>query len=132
VSASAPSPYPADNGPRNAPATDADRAIVAAITTPDIDAAVNALTAWRELLGIVVDQGGHPAYRPALEVCRRAGYLLIADAYDRAQTERGDPRRAYRNTCGSCSVCRPAPAPRTPRQRKPRRPVQQPLLMVAA
>jgi len=114
---------------RNAAPTDADRAIVAAITTPEIDAAVNALTAWRDLLGIVADQGGSPAWRPSLEVCRRPGYLLIADAYDRAQTERGDPRRAYRNTCGSCSVCRPAPATRTLRQRKPRRPAQQPLLL---
>lgn len=124
-------PYPDSdsiNITRNGAPTDADRAIVAAITTPEIDAAVNALTAWRDLLGIVVDQGGSPNWRPSLEVCRRPGYLLIADAYDRAQTERGDPRRAYRSTCGACSVCRPVAAPRA---RKPRRraPAQQALLL---
>lgn len=108
----------------NAPATDTDRAIVAQVIAdiPDADALADRLTAFSDLLSLTVDTGGAPWYRPSIETCNRPHGVRLADAYDRVQALRGDPRRAFRSTCWlpSCSHCNPpTPAPRRPRRAPP-------------
>jgi len=48
----------------------------------------------------------NPNYRPTIlanpgdRIRRRLGYLCLANQYDIAQEERGDPRRAFQGTSG--------------------------------
>lgn len=119
-------PYPP--GPVNPPATDADRAMVGALTSrdPELEVTAARLTG-RTLLDLVVDPGGIPTYRPSFYTCHRPATIALADAYDAAQASRGDPRRVYRMGCwqSGCEICFP---PLTVRPRKPKRTPRQVLL----
>ena len=56
-------------------------------------------TARTTLLGLVVNEGGDPSYRPTLDVCDHPELVELADAYDAAQKARGNALRARRIGC---------------------------------
>ena len=58
-----------------------------------IDALTNELTAFATFEDMLNAEGG---YRPSFYVEYDPRFRELADAYDKAQAERGDPRRAYR------------------------------------
>lgn len=62
-----------------------------------LDALTVALTAFPSFRGML---DSHPSYRPTLRPDLDPRYADLADAYDAAQAERGDPRRAHRDSCG--------------------------------
>lgn len=64
------------------------------LAAPDIDALVKKHTAFATMDEMLNAKGG---YRPSMYVFRHE-VKIIADAYDAAQEERGDARRAFRHT----------------------------------
>jgi len=70
-------------------------------TTSDLDALTRRLTAFNSFHDLLDAKGG---YRPSLRCvsgCPGGQNIpelkRLADAYDQAQAERGDPRRAFRS-----------------------------------
>lgn len=59
----------------------------------ELDILVNELTAFASFEELLNAKGG---YRPSFYVEYDPRFRELADAYDKAQAERGDPRRAYR------------------------------------
>jgi hypothetical protein len=87
----------------NPPITDADRFLAAVLFTDQVvdhlDALARQHTASRTFLDLAIDPGGVAWYRPSLRGgAGRSGRerAELANAYDRFQSERGDPRRAFR------------------------------------
>ncbi len=113
--------------------TDTDRAIVAALAArdPELEITAARLTG-RTLLDLVIDPGGIPTWRPSFDMCHRPATIALADAYDAAQIERGDPRRVYRMGCwrSGCDLCFPPLATARP-ARKPKRAPRQLALLPA-
>lgn len=61
--------------------------------TRELDAITNELTAFASFDALLNAEGG---YRPSFYVEYDPRLRKLADAYDKAQTERGDARRAWR------------------------------------
>ena len=63
------------------------------ITTSTLDAITNELTAFPSFYALLNAKGG---YRHSFYVEYDPRFRTLADAYDKAQAERGDARRAWR------------------------------------
>lgn len=59
----------------------------------ELDALTEELTAFSSFNALLTAEGG---YRPSFYAELDPRYRILADAYDKAQTERGDGRRAWR------------------------------------
>ena len=66
-------------------------------TMTQLNALTNELTAFTSFEDMLNAEGG---YRPSFYVQYDPRFRELADAYDKAQEERGDPRRAYRGGKG--------------------------------